>query len=167
MAEAILAGLLHQRGVDAEVMSAGFLGGGQQMDPDALAAVAHEGPQMKDHVSMPIRPLLIQGADLVLGMEREHVRGVVVKSPDAWEKTFTLKELVRRGDAVGPWLPGETLAEWLARAGRNRGREDLLGSSTEDDIADPMGLPASAIDQTADVLRGLCSRLVDLLAPRT
>jgi protein-tyrosine phosphatase len=165
MAEAILIGLLERRSVDAEVLSAGTMASGQPMDPVAMVAVARDGPDMKEHVSRPIRPVLIQGADLVLGMEREHVREIVVKTPNAWEKTFTFKELIRRGEKVGPKFPGETVADWLVRVGRDRDRQSLLGASRDDDIEDPIGMQASAIDRTADLIRGLCDRLVDLLAP--
>jgi protein-tyrosine phosphatase len=165
MAEAILIGLLERREVDAEVLSAGTQASGQPMDPVAMDAVARDGPEMREHLSRPIRPLLLQGADLVIAMEREHVREIVVNTPNAWEKTFTFKELVRRGEKVGPKFPGEAVVDWLGRAGRDRDRQDLLGASHDDDIEDPIGMQASAIDHTADVIRALCTRLVDLLAP--
>lgn len=165
MAEAILLGLLEQRGLDCEVLSGGTLARGQPMDPVAMEAVAGDGPDMKEHLSQPIRPLLLKGADIVIAMEREHVREIVVNTPNTWKKTFTLKELVRRGEKVGPKFPSETLSDWLGRVGRDRDRQNLLGASQDDDIEDPIGMPASAIDHTADVIRNLCIQLVNLLAP--
>ena len=104
----------------------------------------------------------LAAADLILGMTREHVRHVVVLAPDAWPRTFTLKELVRRGWQAGPRLPGEPLAGWLDRAAHGRDHRDLLGSSIEDDVADPYGGPAQQYELTAALLDQLTRELTDL-----
>jgi protein-tyrosine-phosphatase len=95
-------------------------------------------------------------------MAREHVRHAVVVRPDAWPRVFTILELVRRGDLVGPRLPGETLAGWLARAHEGRSGLALLGDSPQDDVADPIGGPRSAYERTAAELEQLVGRLADL-----
>ena len=82
-----------------------------------------------------------------------------------WPRAFTLKELVRRGEMIGPRAPGESIEAWLARAHSGRNRADLLGSSSEDDVEDPIGLSRSAYEKTADELADLVDRLVDLLWP--
>jgi protein-tyrosine-phosphatase len=46
-----------------------------------------------------------------------------------------------------------------------RTRTDLLGSSSDDDVDDPIGLPRSAYEKTANELSDLVDRLVDLLWP--
>jgi protein-tyrosine phosphatase len=163
MAEAILLGLLERRHIDVEVVSAGILVGGQPMDADALATVARDGPDMNVHRSQSVDTESIEAADLVLCMERHHVREIVVRAPNAWGYTFTLKELVRRGEAVGPRPPGISIETWLAEAAEGRTRRDLLGASDADDIADPIGRPLAVMEATADLLRDLCERLADLL----
>ena len=60
------------------------------------------------------------GADLVLVMTREHVRDVVVLDRDAWSRTFTLKELVRRAQGVEPPSAADGVAGWLRRLGEGR-----------------------------------------------
>jgi hypothetical protein len=88
----------------------------------------------------------LQRADLVLGMERAHVRHSVLLEPEAWPRAFTLKELVRRGAELGPRPPVESPGAWLARAHEGRDRPDLLGDSPLDDVADPYGGPSSAYE---------------------
>lgn len=58
------------------------------------------------------------------------------------------------------------MAEALLRhliAADGRRRFDMLGGSAEDDIADPMGGSRADFQRTADQLRSLCRRAVDLL----
>ena len=101
-------------------------------------------------------------SDLILAMAREHLRSIVVAEPSVFPRTFTLKELVRRGTRVGPRRSGEELAGWLARAGAGRERTDLLGASRDDDVADPIGGPQSGYDAMAALLAELVERLVGL-----
>ena len=82
--------------------------------------------------------------------------------PAAWPRSFTIRELVRRGDQAGRRPPGEDLAGWLARVHAGRSRQDLLGDSAEDDIADPIGGPLSGYQRTAEELRRLAVALAHL-----
>jgi protein-tyrosine-phosphatase len=136
------------------------------MAPDALAALRAldtESPDMSGHASSTLGAGDIERADLVLGMAREHVREVVVLVPGAWERTFTLKELVRRGEAVERRADGQSIGDWLAVASVGRTRRDMLGSNPLDDVADPIGGSASMFEQTAAEIEDLCRRLVGLL----
>ena len=56
---------------------------------------------------------MLARADLVLGMERRHVREAVVLLPEIMPKAFTLKELVRRGEEFGARTRGRSLEDWL------------------------------------------------------
>jgi protein-tyrosine phosphatase len=107
----------------------------------------------------------LQRADLVLGMERAHVRHTVLLEPEAWSRTFTLKELVRRGTELGPRPPVEPPGAWLARAHEGRARRDLLGDSPLDDVGDPYGGPSSAYEAAVSEIEGLVDHLVCLLWP--
>ena len=131
--------------------------------------MASYGLEISGHRSHRVTVADLNGADLVLGMAREHVRHAVVTAPDTWPRAFTLKELVRRGDENGPAKPGEPLADWLARVHEGRKRAALLGDSANDDVADPMGGPAQAYADTAALLDDLMGRLVGCAGayPRT
>ncbi|HEY9556191.1 MAG TPA: hypothetical protein VIR58_05620, partial [Acidimicrobiales bacterium] len=107
------------------------------------------------------------GADLVVGMAREHVREVAVLDPGALARTFTLKELVRAGAAIGHRRPDEALDAWLRRAGAGRRKDLLVGVGHDDsyDIEDPVGRGRDDYEITADELDGLLARLVELAWP--
>ena len=105
-------------------------------------------------------------ADLIVGMTREHVREAAVLRPDLYDRTFTLKELVRRGRKAGARADDERVPDWLARLVRGRMPQDHLGASALDDVADPVGQGERVYEQTADELDELTTALVDLLWPR-
>ena len=79
------------------------------------------------------------------------------------ERTFTLKELVRRGEKVGPRGPREPVSAWLGRVGTGRVVSDLMGEDENDDVADPIGRPPAVYEATAVELDDLTSRFVGLL----
>jgi protein-tyrosine phosphatase len=168
MAEVILSSLLYRRGIPADVSSVGLLTGGFQTPPetqDALRALGYDASSLTARRSRQLTDEDVGTADLVLGLARDHLRAVVVAMPAAWNRTFTLKELVHRGQGVGPRLPGQALASWLAAAGGNRTPRNLLGSSVIDDVADPIGGPSSAFEHTAAEIEGLCVSLSGLVWP--
>jgi protein-tyrosine phosphatase len=162
MAEVLLRHRLGELGVDATVASAGLLHSGQPASDHGLDIVAGRGLDMTTHRSRAITRELLAPADLILGMAREHVREAVVLDPGLWPRTFTLKELVRRGEATGPRAAEEPLADWLARVGQGRRISELTGSSPADDVADPYGGPRSAYDRLATELDDLLDRLVSV-----
>lgn len=171
MAEALLRHRLAGLGIDARVSSAGLLRPGQPASRHGVDLLAGRGLDMTAHRSQTMTGDLLRAHDLILGMAREHVREAVVLDPTLWPRTFTLKEIVRRGEAVGPRRPDEPLAGWLARAGEGRRIAELTGASPADDVADPYGSPRPAYDRMASELDDLLDRLVDLvfagaMAPR-
>jgi protein-tyrosine phosphatase len=160
MAAALLRSMVGDvEGEPVRVHSAGLMPGGMPATDQAQAAVAG----LADHVSRQLEPALVEQADLVVGMARAHVREAAVLVPGAFARSFTLRELVRRGLAAGPRRPGEPVAAWLARVGAGRRASDLLGDDPDDDVADPIGLPLDAYRSTADELRSLLSSLAMLL----
>ena len=162
MTEALLARRLAAAGVAGRVRSTGLLGQGEPVPPEAVAAMAGYGLDLTRHRSRLVTAAELRGADLVLAMAREHVRHAVVAEPAAWPRTFTLRELLRRGQQGGPRMLGEPLANWLARVQNGRDRVALLGDSPDDDVADPMGGPAYAYVTTAALLDELVGALVNL-----
>ena len=163
MAQAILSGILAKKKNAIEVVSAGLLEGGRPMAPEALRAVAGDGLPMVGYTSRHLSAQDVKSADLVLGMTREHVREVVVLVPEAWGYTFTLKELVRLGEAQGPRKSDETTRDWLKAASGGRRRSNLLGAAAIDDVSDPIGGSQVRFNKTAIELRDLCRRLASLM----
>jgi protein-tyrosine-phosphatase len=163
MAAALLARRLDDAGVKAVVRSAGMLFDGKPATDHGLAVMAERGIDTSDHRSQRLRPDLLAGADLVVGMARTHVREAVALAPDALGRAFTLKEIVRRGEERGARAPDEPLDAWLARLAAGRRPAELLGESDEDDVADPIGGPRRAYERTAAELDDLTARLAGLL----
>ena len=163
MAEVLLRHRLGEMGVDARVASAGILQSGQPASDHGIDILRGRGLDMTTHRSRAMSRDLLSSADLILGMAREHVREAVVLNPALWPRTFTLKELVRRGEAVGPRGAHESLADWLARVGQGRRISELTGSSPDDDVADPYGGPRTAYERMATELDGLIDRLVTVV----
>jgi protein-tyrosine phosphatase len=138
------AGLLRRRvphdGPDGvTTTSAGTLGA--TGDPPQLLVEegAAFGLDLSGHRPRRVEADDVRRAGLVIGMAREHVREVVLMDKTSFTKTFTLREIVRRGCEVGPRPVDEPLDEWLLRAHDGRRHVDLIGDSAQDDIADPMG----------------------------
>jgi protein-tyrosine phosphatase len=165
MAEAFLRQRLAENGVDAVVHSAGLLNDGAPASPHGVAVLSGWGLDIRPHRSRLLTEVMIRGADLVLGMARYHVREAVVLVPDAFSRSFTLKELVRRGEEIGPRPPGQALGEWLEKAHAGRTHADVLGEAEEDDILDPIGLPRGTYKAVAQEIGSLAGRLVDLAFP--
>jgi protein-tyrosine-phosphatase len=164
MAEGLLRRQLARAGVGASVGSAGLLPGGVPATVNAIATMRHRGIDIRGHVSHRLDPETVAGARLVLGMARMHVREACATYGAPLERTFTLKELVRRGEEVGGRRADESVRSWLARAGAGRRPVDLVRDDPFDDVADPVGRPRREYEDTADELEALLSRLVELLA---
>jgi protein-tyrosine phosphatase len=136
---------------------------GQPATDTAVDTMAARGLDITAHRSRRISSDLLAGPDLIVGMAREHVREAVVVRPELYTRTFTLKELVRRGSELGPRPPDRPVDEWLRAAHQGRTPVQLMGSSDLDDVADPVGRGAAVYEATARELVVLVDRLVDLL----
>ena len=165
MAAALLAARTAEIGVDVRVSSAGVLDAGRPASAHSVDILAARGVDLSAHRSATVTRELLRAADLVVTMAREHVRHAVVLFPEAWPRTFTLKNLVVRGEKAGPRQPEEDVPAWLARVHAGRVRAELMGSSPEDDVADPIGRPRPAYDRMVGELDDLVERLVTLLWP--
>jgi hypothetical protein len=77
-----------------------------------------------------------------------------------------LKELVRRGELVGPRRPGQGIGGWIDEVHGDRTRQSLAGRSTTDEVADPYGGTLDEYRSTAAELAALTAGLINLLWPR-
>lgn len=165
MALGLLQARLEARGVPATVRSAGLLTHGRPPSDHGVTAMRTRGIDIAGHRSQQLSPELLGGVDLVLGMERRHVREVAVLDARAFAKAFTLPELARRARTIGPRRPDEPVADWIARAGAGRRPTDLLASDPADEVADPIGRPLRDYERTARELEELVDVVVDHLHP--
>jgi protein-tyrosine phosphatase len=165
MAEALLRSRLAARGVAARVHSAGTRAVGGPASAHAVDVLAAAGLDLSAHESRTLQRDAVASADLVLAMAREHLREAVVAHPAVLKRAFTLKELVRRGEAIGPRPADEPIEAWLERAGAGRSTAGLMGRDPRDDVADPIGLPRAEYERTHRELADLVDRLVALAWP--
>jgi protein-tyrosine-phosphatase len=155
-----------KRSLPVVVTSAGVQAiAGLPATPPTMDAARRVGLDLADHRSLPLAADDVNRADLVLGLERRHVQEVVLHDREAFTKTFTLKELARRGADVGHRQPEETVSEWLVRVHDGRRPMDLLGMSPDDDLTDPSGSNAVDHHTTAEEIDRLAAQVLDLLFP--
>jgi protein-tyrosine phosphatase len=160
MAAALLARRLSELGVAVRVWSAGMLRNGDPPLPQVISVMAGYGIDITAHRSRLAADLA--RADLVLAMARDHLRYAVVTEPAVWPRAFTLRELIRRGERIGPRPPVEPLSGWLSRVHEGRRRTALLGDSAEDDVPDPAGQPLRVYADVARLLDRSVARLAEL-----
>ena len=166
IAEGLLRTRLAERGIAATVSSAGLSFDDRPATPEAVAAAAARGVDIADHASRIMVADMVEGADLVLTMERMHAREVMVLEPSSIDRVFTLKELARRAISIGPRRAGEDLPAWLRRAAAGRRPSDLLGASSDDDVADPYRRAPEVYERCAEELDNLVGTIVQLAWPR-
>lgn len=165
MAAALLTAQLLERGSEVEVSSAGFGAPGEPATPETVAVMADVGIDLSAHLSSRVAPADLAGADLILGMTREHVIALAVLDPDSWPRIFPLVDLLRRAHQIGPKPRREPLEGWIRRAHGGRQRSSVLSLKSSDEIADPIGQPLAAFRRTRDKLDGLLTDLAGLLQP--
>jgi protein-tyrosine phosphatase len=126
-------------GAEVTVHSAGTVGADVGPPRPLVEEGRTFGIDLTAHVPRTVDPAMIQAADLVVGLTREHVRETVIAVPSSFPRTFTLREIIRRGRHTGARGAAEDLGAWLARLHDGRLRADLMGESPNDDVMDPMG----------------------------
>jgi protein-tyrosine phosphatase len=145
------------------VVSAGLLESGRPVSPEVVRVMTPYGIDLSAHAATQLTAAAVAEADLILGMERRHGREAILLVPGAWPRTFTLKELVRRGEKTGPRLPGQPLEAWLDLLGEGREKTDLIGRDPGDEVADPLGGSLADYRATAAELADLVGRMTRLL----
>lgn len=162
VAEAMLRREAEQRGVAAEVTSAGVRArAGDPAADGSFQAVAALGLVLDSHRSRAATDDLAAAADLVLAMEAGHVIDLAGRQPQLFPRAFTLREIVARARDVGP--RGDTpVDQWLASLNDGRRAADLFGA-THLDVADPYGGSRRDYDRCVAELGQLTAELATAL----
>jgi protein-tyrosine phosphatase len=165
IAEGFLRELFAARNAGIGVGSAGTVGwDGSEATPESVAAAEEWGADVSTHRARRLVAEMVREADLVVAMAAEHGERVVSLVPEARERTFTLKELVRILDTLPPADPDvgpeANLAQRVpqAHAAREAG---MAANPYDQDVADPLGLGAESYRAVAWELNEWCTRLVD------
>ncbi|NUU20560.1 MAG: hypothetical protein HOV68_03435 [Streptomycetaceae bacterium] len=163
MVEAMLRHHLAAAGLtDWPVASAGTLGwGNAPMTTESAQVLAEHGIAAHEHTSRRLSAEMLDAADAVLGMTREHIWGVTARSSAAEPRTFVLGELARLGEKAGP-RDGRPLREWIATVDALRDTRRM--ARADDELADPLGEPIETYRKLAERAEDQVQRLVALLA---
>jgi low molecular weight protein-tyrosine phosphatase len=165
IAAALLRVRLRELAVEVIVESAGVREADPLVDERAVRALEGHGVDLRLHQSRRLDAAMVCPATLILGLERAHVREAVLLDASIWPRTFTLKEIVRRGESTGTRLADESVEQWIARIHGGRVQQDLLGSDPIDDVADPYGGAPGDYEDAAAEINDLVRRFVQLLWP--
>jgi protein-tyrosine phosphatase len=138
--------LLRQRlGTTVTVESAGTFGLlGEPIAAPMAELLIESGVTIDGFAARRLSPGLIQQADLVLAVTREHRSLVVEAWPKAVRRAFTLREFARllagiELAALPAGTPADRLRAAVPLAGAQRGRRRV--PSSEDDVVDPYRQP--------------------------
>lgn len=167
MAERLLQRTTAEQALAVAVTSAGLLQAERPADPRAVKIMTGLGLDLLSHRSRAVTPEMLRSADLVLTMERRHVRVTAERAPDTWARTFTVREFVRRSAERGGRRPDEAWERWVARVHAGRRPPDLLRGSGDSDVRDPIGGSDRAFRQCARELSSLMDQLARLVFPRS
>ncbi|WHU45896.1 low molecular weight phosphotyrosine protein phosphatase [Gordonia sp. L191] len=138
IAERILRTLAGTAGVPVTVSSAGVgAQNGAPMHPLSVEVLDEHGYDAAGFEARYLRPQILDDADLVLAMTREHRAACQRTTPVRWKRMFTLNEFVELvGELDGAGL--STVIDSRARIGTNAERLDIV---------DPMGQPKEAFER--------------------
>ncbi|TYP87183.1 protein-tyrosine-phosphatase [Blastococcus xanthinilyticus] len=165
LGRAYLGEVLGPAGADVDLVSAGTRAVvGSRMHPDSALVLSGLGGDAEGFVARQLEPWMVEQADLVLTLTRDHRRDVLGLVPRALARTFTLREAADLLRALGDRRPGDdgdfaeparalVAALAAARPGRSGGDGD--------DIADPIGRP---LEHHQEVGQAVAEALLPVLA---
>ena len=163
MTAALLDRRLQELGASAVVRTAGFVGEGEPATFETVRILRDRSIDVSRHRSRRIDDHLAGRSNLVVTAEHQHVIEISGRSPGAFAKTFTLPELVQRGEAVGA-RSGTDVDDWLALINEDRPTALDYMDATVDEIADPTGRSPRHWERAIAEIDDLTARLVKLLA---
>lgn len=148
-------------GLPVQVSSAGLLDLGDVPVLDETLEVARRvGLDLSAHRARCLSNVDVSGADLVLGLEWEHVATAVVDHRAPADRSFTLLELAELLDGVPEPDAGdpEERARRLVEAAHARKRSQR-GPAVGTSIPDPFGGPLDGFVQMAATVRAAAHRV--------
>lgn len=163
LAAALLWEHLKRLDVSSRVRSAGTMADGHPPTEATVRLLRGRGVDVSNYRSMRLLPELVEGAHLIVTAEAEHVVAIAGRWPDAYERTFTLPEVVALGARVGP-RAGRPVGEWLDEINRHRRPSaTYLDPGSVPEVADPTGESRRTWNTSFAELDRLTADLAELL----
>lgn len=116
-----------------------------------VIAASHGGANVSKHRARQLTSAMLEDADLILAMTRDHRREIVELNPRVVRRVFTARELARlaqvpqselaaAGDAAAsPQTTAARLGRAVQRVTMGRSRFATFRDPSEDDVMDPYG----------------------------
>jgi protein-tyrosine phosphatase len=145
-----------------ELRSSGFGPAGLPPIVDAVEAMRRRGLDISGHRSTATTAALVDGADLILTAERDHVVKIAALSPDAFERAMTLPEFLA---AASPVDPGLDIRTAVASLTRERTASGYLREPVRE-IVDPTGSSPRLFEGAVVVIEQQCRDAAAWLAAR-
>jgi len=144
------------------VRSSGFVADGLPPIDDAVSAMGRRGLDVSAHRSVVTTVDLVDGADVIVTAERDHVVRIATLSPSAFGRAMTLPEVLDRAASDDGGDVGD-LRSWCERLTSGRRAGDYLRAPVPE-IADPTGTAARAFEQSVVTIERQCLELAVLIA---
>lgn len=161
MLEAMLGDRLGPRGVI--VRSSGFGPVGIPAIDDAVDAMDRRGLDVSTHRSNETTQRLVDGADVILTAERDHVVKIAALSPAAFRRAMTLPEFLQRAPSAELPDGGQTAWTWAEALTADRVAREYLRADVPE-IADPTGSARRAFEAAVVALEQQCNEAAAWLA---
>lgn len=165
MMAALLESLLGEQlgGGAVQVMSSGFGPVDLPPIPDAVDAMHRRGLDVAAHLSTTTTADLLDGADLVLTAERDHVVRIAALSRNAFARTMTLPEFLSSAASSDSGHGHGDVRSWVHSLTVHRTPVEYLRGSIGE-VADPTGLPSRAFESAVAVIEQQCREAAMWLA---
>src|SRR3954454_24464937 len=165
--------LAERLGDDAALFDVSSAGTGALVDypiqEHAAALMAEQGVDVAGFAARQLDTDLLESADLLLGMTREHRAAAATAAPEVIRRLFTLREFARLASAgaaeVDPSLPPVERAQALVQAAAGQRGMVRSGQPADDDVPDPYGRPADAYRLPFALISEAVEVIADLLVP--
>jgi protein-tyrosine phosphatase len=162
MAEGFLRWEAGRRGLEIDVRSTGtHAWTGRAATIEGRRVMNEHGVSIDEHRTLELDKDLVNWADLIIGMSREHVRETVRAFPEATRRTFTMKGFLEMLPSLPPYT--DTVS-WLEAAEAMRKVAESVASP---DIDDPIGEREAAYRRVAAEIRELVERFAEGLEQKT
>lgn len=171
MAESMMRHLMKERGIEAEVRSAGVSAwNGTPMSEHAQQVLQHRKMDNPDFSSQLLSDSLVEWADLVLTLTSGHKRHVLQLFPDVSEKTFTLNEYANQSQqdsSLEEWTSFTAELQMKIAQGIQPTEADITRYYTLQqklpnmDIADPYGGSLEDYQMTAQEIEAAINKILD------
>lgn len=171
MAESMMRHLMKERGIEAEVRSAGVSAwNGTPMSDHAQQVLQHRKMDNPDFSSQLLSASLVEWADLVLTLTSGHKRHVLQLFPEVSEKTFTLNEYANQSQqdsSLEEWTSFTAELQMKIAQGIQPTEEEITRYYTLQqklpnmDIADPYGGSLEDYQMTAQEIEAAINKILD------